>query len=79
MIGTGILKGMAVTLRILPEVISRRTPDHGTISGGANPLPENYGNFPILIYDTDDAEAGLRCSRCKILREGVPAAVHLYY
>src|SRR5260370_37728632 len=37
-----------------------------------NPLPENYRNFPILIYDTDDAEAGLRCVACKICEKECP-------
>jgi len=37
-----------------------------------SPLPENYRNFPILIYDTDDAEAGLRCVACKICEKECP-------
>ena len=35
-------------------------------------MPENYRNFPILIYDTDDAEAGLRCVACKICEKECP-------
>jgi NADH-quinone oxidoreductase subunit I len=35
-------------------------------------LPENYRNFPFLIYDTDDAEAGLRCVACKICEKECP-------
>ena len=59
MIGTGILKGMAVTLRNFAgsyfekdRLITVQYPEE------RNPLPENYRNFPILIYDTDDARAG---------------------
>ena len=37
-----------------------------------SPLPENYRNFPFLIYDTDDAEAGLRCVACKICEKECP-------
>src|SRR5437867_1042193 len=37
-----------------------------------SPLAENYRNFPILIYDTDDAEAGLRCVACKICEKECP-------
>src|SRR5258707_1857537 len=62
MIGTGILKGMAVTARNFvgsyfekERLITVQYPEE------RSPLPENYRNFPILIYDTDDAEAGLRC------------------
>ena len=36
------------------------------------PLAENYRNFPFLIYDTDDAEAGLRCVACKICEKECP-------
>ena len=38
-----------------------------------SPLPENYRNFPFLIYDTEDAEAGLRCVACKICEKECPA------
>jgi NADH-quinone oxidoreductase subunit I len=37
-----------------------------------SPLPENYRNFPFLIYDTDDPEAGLRCVACKICEKECP-------
>ena len=36
-----------------------------------SPLPENYRNFPILIYD-NDPEAGLRCVACKICEKECP-------
>ena len=35
-------------------------------------MPENYRNFPFLIYDDDDAEAGLRCVACKICEKECP-------
>src|SRR5437588_7849269 len=73
MIGTGILKGMAVTLRNFAgsyfekdRLITVQYPEE------RNPLPENYRNFPFLIYDTDDAEAGLRCVACKICEKECP-------
>src|SRR2546425_3778764 len=73
MIGTGILKGMAVTLRNFAgsyfekdRLITVQYPEE------RNPLPENYRNFPILIYDTGDAEAGLRCVACKICEKECP-------
>ncbi len=37
-----------------------------------SPLPENYRNFPFLIYDTEDAAAGLRCVACKICEKECP-------
>ncbi|HEX4639312.1 MAG TPA: 4Fe-4S dicluster domain-containing protein [Chthoniobacterales bacterium] len=36
------------------------------------PLPENYRNFPILIFDGNDAQAGLRCVACQICEKECP-------
>jgi NADH-quinone oxidoreductase subunit I len=73
MIGAGILKGMAVTLRNFAgsyfdkeRLITVQYPEE------RSPLPENYRNFPFLIYDTEDAEAGLRCVACKICEKECP-------
>ncbi len=73
MIGTGILKGMAVTARNFvgsyfekDRLITVQYPEE------RSPLPENYRNFPFLIYDTDDVEAGLRCVACKICEKECP-------
>jgi NADH-quinone oxidoreductase subunit I len=73
MIGTGILKGMAVTARNFigsyfekDRLITVQYPEERT------PLAENYRNFPFLIYDTDDPEAGLRCVACKICEKECP-------
>src|SRR6266542_653608 len=73
MIGTGILKGMAVTARNFvgsyfdkERLITVQYPEE------RNPLPENYRNFPFLIYDDDDSHAGLRCVACKICVEVCP-------
>jgi len=73
MIGTGILSGMAVTLRNFvgsyfekDRLITVQYPEE------RSPLPENYRNFPFLIYDTDDPEAGLRCVACKICEKECP-------
>jgi NADH-quinone oxidoreductase subunit I len=72
MIGAGILKGMAVTLRNFAgsyfekdRLITVQYPEE------RNPLPENYRNFPILIYD-GDPHAGLRCVACKICEKECP-------
>src|SRR5438093_256919 len=73
MIGTGILKGMAVTARNFvgsyfekDRLITVQYPEE------RSPLPENYRNFPFLIYDTEDPEAGLRCVACKICEKECP-------
>src|SRR5213594_1946521 len=72
MIGRGILKGMAVTARNFvgsyfekERLITVQYPEERI------PLPENYRNFPILIYDNDQ-QAGLRCVACKICEKECP-------
>src|SRR5262250_208609 len=73
MIGTGILKGMAVTARNFvgsyfekDRLITVQYPEE------RNPLPENYRNFPFLIYDGYEPNAGLRCVACKICEKECP-------
>src|SRR6202045_1585578 len=73
MIGLGILNGMAVTLRNFvgsyfekDRLITVQYPEE------RETLPENYRNFPFLIYDTNDAAAGLRCVACKICEKECP-------
>src|SRR5438270_2156361 len=73
MIGAGILKGMAVTLRNFAgsyfekdRLITVQYPEERI------PLPENYRNFPFLIFDGNDAQAGLRCVACQICEKECP-------
>jgi NADH-quinone oxidoreductase subunit I len=73
MIGAGILRGMAVTLRNFAgsyfdkeRLITVQYPEE------RNPLPENYRNFPFLIYDGNDPQAGLRCVACQICEKECP-------
>jgi NADH-quinone oxidoreductase subunit I len=73
MIGFGVLNGMAVTLRNFvgsyfekDRLITVQYPEE------RSPLPENYRNFPFLIYDGDDAHSGLRCVACKICEKECP-------
>src|SRR5688500_4765627 len=72
MIGTGVLKGMAVTARNFlgsyfekERLITVQYPEE------RSPLPENYRNFPFLVYD-NDTEKGLRCVACKICEKECP-------
>src|SRR6202035_1107997 len=73
MIGTGILKGMAVTLRNFvgsyfekDRLITVQYPEERI------PLAENYRNFPFLVYDSSDPNAGLRCVACQICEKECP-------
>ena len=73
MIGTGILKGMAVTARnFVGSYFEKDRLTTVQYPEERDPLPENYRNFPFLIYDTDDPEAGLRCVACKICEKECP-------
>ena len=73
MIGTGVLKGMAVTAKnfvgsyfVKERLITVQYPEERA------PLPENYRNFPFLVYDGDDPHAGLRCVACQICEKECP-------
>ena len=36
------------------------------------PISPNFRNFPFLVHDGDDAEAGLRCTACTICEKACP-------
>src|SRR6187397_1463185 len=73
MIGTGILKGMAVTARnFVGSYFEKDRLTTVQYPEERSPLPENYRNFPFLLYDGDDPNAGLRCVACKICEKECP-------
>jgi NADH-quinone oxidoreductase subunit I len=72
MIGTGILKGMAVTARnFVGSYFEKDRLTTVQYPEERIPLAENYRNFPFLVYDNDH-EAGLRCVACKICEKECP-------
>jgi len=73
MLGTGILKGLCVTAKNLAGSYHDAT-RLTTIQSPDEParLPENYRNFPFLVYDGDDPVAGLRCVACKMCEKECP-------
>jgi NADH-quinone oxidoreductase subunit I len=73
MIGSGILKGMAVTGRnFLGSYFEKDRLTTVQYPEERDVLPENSRNFPFLIYDGDDAAAGLRCVACQICEKECP-------
>ncbi|CAN5586942.1 hypothetical protein BH18VER1_BH18VER1_03610 [soil metagenome] len=73
MIGTGILKGMAVTARnFLGSYVEEERMTTIQYPEERAPLPENYRNFPFLVFDGDDEHAGLRCVACQICEKECP-------
>jgi len=80
MLGTGLIKGLAVTAKNL--VGSYHDPARYTTLEYPEvkpKLPEAYRNFPFLVTENaTDPMGTLRCGRLPDLREGMPAAVHLH-
>src|SRR4051812_5047968 len=73
MIGSGVLKGMLVTGRNFvgsyfeeDRLTTIQYPEE------KRKLPENYRNFPFLLFDGDDPHAGLRCVACQICEKECP-------
>ena len=72
MIGLGILGGMAVTMRnFIGSYFEKDRMTTVQYPEERETLPENYRNFPFLVYD-NDPEAGLRCVACKICEKECP-------
>jgi NADH-quinone oxidoreductase subunit I len=71
--GTGILLGLWVTARNFigsffeaDRLVTVPYPER------RESLPENARNFPFLVYDGGDPEAGLRCVACQICEKACP-------
>ncbi len=73
MIGSGILRGMAVTAKnFVGSYFDKERLTTVQYPEERIPLPENSRNFPFLIFDGDDAQAGLRCVACQICEKECP-------
>ncbi len=73
MLGTGIIKGLAVTAKNFvgsfydpARLVTVEYPEKQI------PIPENYRNFPFLVHEGDDPIATLRCVACKICENECP-------
>lgn len=71
--GSGIVKGLAITARNLigsyfekDRLLTEQYPEERPT------LPENSRSFPFLVFDGEDAEAGMRCVSCKICEKECP-------
>lgn len=73
MLGEGIIKGFWETARnFLGSYAFRERLTTVQFPEERLPQPEAARVFPFLVYDTDDAEAGLRCVACKICEVECP-------
>lgn len=73
MLGKGIIKGLAETARnFFGSYASRQRLTTVEFPEERLPQPEATRVFPFLVYDTKDAEKGLRCVACKICEVECP-------
>ena len=71
--GIGLVKGLAVTAVNMIQSYYRK--DRMTTVQYPEqraPISPNFRNFPFLVYDGDDAMAGLRCTACSICEKECP-------
>jgi NADH-quinone oxidoreductase subunit I len=73
MLGTGLIKGMVETAKNFvgsyvdeERLVTVEYPEQ------RQPLPENSRNFPFLVHDDNDPQAGLRCVACLICEKECP-------
>src|SRR5258708_36830241 len=79
MLGTGIVKGLIETGRNFvgsytdkDRLITVQYPEE------REPLKEAARNFPFLVFDGEDPQAGLRCVACQICeKEGPPQCIYI--
>src|SRR3954468_12414646 len=73
MLGEGILKGLAETAKnFAGSFVSKERLTTVEYPEQRLPLPEASRNFPFLVYDGTDWEAGLRCVACQICEKECP-------
>jgi len=73
MLGEGILKGMAETARnFAGSYVSKDRLTTVQYPEERVPAKEATRNFPFLVYDGKDPQAGLRCVACQICEKECP-------
>jgi len=73
LLGEGILKGLAETAKnFAGSFVDKERLTTVQYPEERLPLPEASRNFPFLVYDGPDWEAGLRCVACQICEKECP-------
>ncbi len=73
MLGFGLIKGMAVTARnFFGSYVSKERLPTVQYPEGGNTVTPYSRNFPFLVYDGEDASAGLRCVACLTCEKACP-------
>jgi NADH-quinone oxidoreductase subunit I len=79
MLGEGIIQGLVETARnFFGSYVEKDRLTTVQYPEERHTLPEASRVFPILLYDGDDADAGLRCVACQICeKECPPRCIHI--
>jgi NADH-quinone oxidoreductase subunit I len=79
MLGEGIIQGLLETARnFFGSYVAKDRLTTVQFPEERRPLPEAARNFPFLLYDGSDPEAGLRCVSCQICeKECPPRCIHI--
>jgi NADH-quinone oxidoreductase subunit I len=79
MLGEGIIQGLVETARnFFGSYVEKDRLTTVQYPEERHTLPEASRVFPILLYDGDDAEKGLRCVACQICeKECPPRCIHI--
>src|SRR5256885_13710622 len=79
MLGEGIIKGMAVTARnFVGSYVSKERLTTVQYPEERLPQQEAARNFPFLVFDGADPQAGLRCVACQICeKESPPQCIYI--
>lgn len=73
MLGEGILKGLVETARnFFGSYVSKDRLTTVQFPEERLPQPEAARNFPFLVYDGDNWQAGMRCVACQICEKECP-------
>ena len=73
MLGEGILKGLVETARnFFGSFVSKDRLTTVQFPEERLPQPEAARNFPFLVYDGDNWQAGMRCVACQICEKECP-------
>ena len=73
MLGEGIIKGMLETAKnFAGSYVSKERLVTVEYPEQREPLPEAARNFPFLVYDGEDWQAGMRCVACQICEKECP-------
>lgn len=73
MLGEGVLKGLAETARnFFGSYFRKERLTTVQFPEERLPQPEAARNFPFLVYDGNDWQAGLRCVACQICEKECP-------